>query len=214
MKKIHFGCGWNFLEGWDNTDMVIPPNLTKEQEQRIKIIDVTQTLPYESDSVDFIFHEHMIEHIDEVDGYSFLNECYRILKPGGVMRISCPSIDGAMDVYHNWDNVSDEWKQESGLVTKARFINHFIYYETAGYQGKKFEADGSIKMVNNPNYWHKYMYDREDFDYKLKYIGFSDVNFVNKHESQYSELKGLERRFCCKFKLWPIESDITLETKK
>jgi hypothetical protein len=58
------------------------------------------------------------------------------------------------------------------------------------------------------------MYDREDFDYKLKYIGFSDVNFVNKHESQYSELKGLERRFGGKFKLWPIESDITLETKK
>ena len=214
MTKIHFGCGWNFLEGWDNTDMVIPPNLTKEQEAHIKIIDVTKTLPYESDSVDFIFHEHMIEHIDEVDGYNFLTECYRVLKPGGVMRLSCPSIDGAMQVYQNWDNVSNEFKEEYGFLTKARFINHFIYYEAAGYTGKKFTPEGGIKYVNNPDYWHKYMYDREDFSYKLDYIGFKEVNFVNKHKSQYNELKGLERRFGGKFKSFPTETDITLETIK
>ena len=98
MKKIQFGSGKNILYDWENTDL---PKT-----------DVIKTLAYDNNSVDLIFHEHVIEHLDEVDGYNFMGECYRILKPGGIMRVSCPCIDGLIWVYQNWNDINPEFKKE------------------------------------------------------------------------------------------------------
>ena len=46
--------------------------------------------PWESDSIDGIACNHCMEHFDAIDLQRMLKECYRILKPGGVMRVSVP----------------------------------------------------------------------------------------------------------------------------
>ena len=70
MKKINFGCGGNFLEGWENYDAEV---------------DITKPLPFEDSSTDFILAEHVYEHIKPREGILFLRECHRILKPTGVI---------------------------------------------------------------------------------------------------------------------------------
>lgn len=60
MRKIQFGCGRHSLNGWENTDL--------------PAVDIRKNLEYGDNTVDFIFHEHVIEHLDEVDGYNFLVE--------------------------------------------------------------------------------------------------------------------------------------------
>jgi predicted SAM-dependent methyltransferase len=75
--KVNFGCGGNFLHGWQNHDMEV---------------DITKTLPYENETVSFIFAEHVVEHVTQHEAYNFLTECHRILKPGGVVRITVPSV--------------------------------------------------------------------------------------------------------------------------
>ncbi len=77
MKKIQFGCGANRLDGWENFDAEI---------------DIRRTLPQHNDEVDFIFLEHLLEHITQKEAYRFIEECYRVLKVGGVMRIVIPDL--------------------------------------------------------------------------------------------------------------------------
>lgn len=125
MKKIQFGSGGNLLENWNNLDL--PEH------------DIREQLKFDTDSIDFIFHEHVIEHINEVDGYNFLKECYRILKPSGVMRISCPSIDGFMNVYNNWDSLDPLFKKRYG--NKTRFINIVTLGECMNFEGDYFGID-------------------------------------------------------------------------
>lgn len=199
MKKVQFGSGTNILVGWENTDL---PGT-----------DVRKPLKYVDNSIDFIFHEHVIEHLDEVDGYIFMQECFRILKPGGVMRLSCPSIDGFIWVYQNWERINFNFKKD--FKNKTSFINHVTYGEAINFSGKMFLPDyKTVKDYSNNSMWHRYLYDKEDFIEKLQKIGFKDIKFVKKHESSYIELLNLERRVGGIFSTFPEQLDITLEVLK
>lgn len=75
--KLNVGCGGNILEGWRNHDADM---------------DITKPLPIPSESVEFILAEHVIEHTSGPDSFRFMCEAYRILKPGGVLRICVPEL--------------------------------------------------------------------------------------------------------------------------
>ena len=75
MKNVQFGCGGNPIPGWENYD---------------SDVDITKPLPFESNSCDLVFAEHLLEHIPTNKGYLFLEECVRILVPGGQLGIIVP----------------------------------------------------------------------------------------------------------------------------
>jgi predicted SAM-dependent methyltransferase len=80
--KIQFGCGENRLDGWVNHDIDL---------------DVTKPpYPFPYLSADRIHAEHLGEHLTGPELLNFLTECYKILKPGGVMRLCCPVIKEMM----------------------------------------------------------------------------------------------------------------------
>lgn len=59
-------------------------------------------------AVDEVLASHILEHFDRHDGRRFLAECYRILEPGGVLRLAVPDYDVFADcqVAGNWDAVN------------------------------------------------------------------------------------------------------------
>ena len=198
MKKVQFGSGLNIIPGWENTDF--------------PAVDITKTLPYESNTIDRIFHEHVLEHIDEVDGFRFLKECFRVLKPAGIMRISIPSIDGFIHVYQNWDKMNSELKEK--YRNRTHYINHVTYGEAVGYSGKMFDRNFNVKSYKNGPQWHRFLYDKGDIKDKLLKIGFKNITFVDKYHSNDPYLKGLDRRYGGQFSFRPIETDINLEALK
>jgi predicted SAM-dependent methyltransferase len=56
-------------------------------------MNVTKPLPLPDASVDVIYSEEVIEHIDRQAGRRMLAECFRVLKPGGTLRLTTPSLD-------------------------------------------------------------------------------------------------------------------------
>jgi predicted SAM-dependent methyltransferase len=56
-------------------------------------VDITKPLPFRDASVDAIFCEEVIEHIDLDLGSKLLQECWRILVPGGVFRLTTPNLN-------------------------------------------------------------------------------------------------------------------------
>lgn len=79
-KNLQLGCGMNQLHGWLNTDV--------EPDYGVTFLDVTQPIPAPDNSFDFIFAEHLIENFGPEKLKSVLVECYRILKPGGSLRLT------------------------------------------------------------------------------------------------------------------------------
>lgn len=87
--KINLGAGEDAFEGWVNVDMIDLPN-----------IDVVHNLmkfpyPFKSGVADEIKAVDVIEHLPPYIGeghgvVKFLEECHRILKPGGVLFIQTP----------------------------------------------------------------------------------------------------------------------------
>ena len=54
--------------------------------------NVTDGLPFKDSSVEVIFSSHFIEHLTFEEGINFLRECHRVLRPDGILRISCPDM--------------------------------------------------------------------------------------------------------------------------
>jgi predicted SAM-dependent methyltransferase len=79
---LHLGCGGIRKEGWLNVDLVGDP---------VDLAwDLAKPLPFADGSVDAVFHEHLLEHLPLAAGLSFTQECFRVLRPGGIIRVGVP----------------------------------------------------------------------------------------------------------------------------
>ena len=82
--KLNLGCGRETKVGFVNIDCY-------ERENKLDVIcDLTKRFPFESDSSEYIYAEQLIEHFTWLDGFHFLQECYRCLKYKGVLRLVLP----------------------------------------------------------------------------------------------------------------------------
>lgn len=100
MSKLNLGCGEETLDGYMNVDLL-----------DLEGVDVVHNLmqfpyPFKDESAGEIKAKDLIEHLDhycQVDGrvpketrptiIAFIEECHRILKPGGTLWIQTPRFD-------------------------------------------------------------------------------------------------------------------------
>lgn len=81
MNKLNFGCGSIQPEGWENVDIEDcgQPHIG------------TSTL-FADGEFDIIVAHCAIQIVDFMDLFTVLSDLHRILKPGGILRISLPDI--------------------------------------------------------------------------------------------------------------------------
>lgn len=165
MLKLHLGCGQVYIDGWTNVDM--------ESDKADIKIDLRRPLPFDNNTVDFIYSEHFIEHLNVKEGVVFLSECYRILGNGGVFRISTPDLDYLLFRYFFF------WKWRT-------------WYKQYGYEWIKTRAE----MVNIVfrEWGHQYLYNREELERRLVEAGFAKIHRKKRNKSTFSELRNLETR--------------------
>ena len=131
-RGLNLGSGSNCIPGLLNVD--IDPRADA-------YVDITRPLPFPDACFDVIFSEEVLEHVDEPAGARLLAECFRALKPGGVIHIATPCLEyfGA--------RVSGE--DAEGADINQIFYEHghrFIYsrprltraLEQAGFDGVRF----------------------------------------------------------------------------
>ena len=102
------GDWWNKCgDGWLNADFIytrLPVGFICEDWRTGRYIlrqDAGRRWPFEDNSFEIVYSEHMFEHILPMDGSTFLKEMYRILKPGGVLRITTPDLEKYLKGYMN-----------------------------------------------------------------------------------------------------------------
>lgn len=66
-------------------------------------MDIAAPLPVADATVDWVFAEHLIEHVSLKVGVAWLTEVHRILRPGGVLRLTTPDLRIYAQSYLNGD---------------------------------------------------------------------------------------------------------------
>lgn len=166
MTKIQFGHGGHLLEGW----------LNLEQHQA----DITKPLAFKDNSVNFIVLSHVLEHVTPQQGYKFLLEAYRILKLGGVIRVTVP------DITQVWLKCNDQYLSllKDGLKT---------WWPAANWK----------QPIENPNkrdavetlifcHGHQSIYNRELLWTVMESAGF-ETNASLYGRSSYPELDDVDK---------------------
>lgn len=193
--KLHLGCGHNLKQDWLNLDLL------DKDAFNYKKIDLINNFDFNNLSVDYIYTEHFLEHLDEVDGFKLLNNCFNCLKNGGVLRISIPCLDYILQNFNDFENIKQKNDWYSKFVSKEQYLNFVMFGESSTKEKIKF-----LNNIDSTNDGHKFFYSKTDLFNKLKQIGFSDVYEVEKYKSIYQDLRDLETR--------QQFSDITIEAIK
>ena len=171
---LNLGCGPKPIPNWLNTDGDLSYIKNANIRNSVTGLDVTKMFPQQSGSVAFIYSEHMIEHLTTTEARNMLEECYRVMKDDGVMRLSTPNLG-------NLTNLS----QQSDIAVE--FIS---------LVSKKCGIKNDWSTVLNAmfyNWGHKHLYTTSELMALCQSVGFS-VTPVLYHQSAYNELQGLEAR--------------------
>lgn len=91
-QHLHLGSGTWYLPGFVNVD---GNPLNKSD----LWLDLRNGLPFRSNSVDSIYSTHVFEHFYGDELKRLLRECYRVLKPGGGIRLVVPNLANAIAAY-------------------------------------------------------------------------------------------------------------------
>jgi len=189
LRKLQLGAGINCLPDWLNSEAFVPSSfkLSITTDKNYIYLDVCQPFPMEDNSVDYIFHEHVIEHLNYHQGHFMLKECFRVLKPGGRVRIATPDLQFFVGLYGSGINA----EQRLFLKEYVRFnskvwshdLNHVRNNEAVFVLNHNFRAWG-----------HQFIYDYATLADALEITGFVETERQAPHKSRDIHLRNLEYR--------------------
>ena len=96
MKNLNLGCGYNYVVSseWTNLDFI-------STGEGVMAHNLLSGIPFESESFDLVYHSHLLEHFTKEDGEKLIAECFRVLRPGGILRIAVPDLESIVKNYLN-----------------------------------------------------------------------------------------------------------------
>jgi predicted SAM-dependent methyltransferase len=171
IKKLQLGAGPTTLPGWLSTD-IAPAS------DRVVYLDATEAFPFVDNTFDYIFGEHMIEHIPWHEGLFMLKECRRVLKPRGTIRLATPDLEVLIGLYTQNGNALNERYIE--WITD-KYLNDVNVYKASF-------------VINNGfrNWGHQFLYDGDLLAMTMQEAGFTNVRRCSPGESDDENLRGID----------------------
>ena len=188
--KVNLGCGLAVANGWLNIDgslnalvaswprFLIRSSIILQGKELLFLRDyclllrshrfihhdLSYGIPFQDNTVDFVYSSHFLEHLPRRDGQKLLLEAYRVLKKGGKIRICVPDLLYAISLYNNGE--------------KEKMLENYFFIDD---QESHFAR-------------HKYMYDFELLQSSLSQAGFVKVRRFFYREGSVPDLDILDNR--------------------
>lgn len=89
---LNLGCGSRYHPNWINIDIASRASAVIQH-------DLSRGIPLPDESCDVVYHAAVLEHMRRSDAKAFLSECYRVMKPGGIVRVGVPNLEKICQLY-------------------------------------------------------------------------------------------------------------------
>jgi len=131
---------------------------------RLHYLDITRPLPYPDGAFEAVFGSHVLEHLTPDEGSAVLQEVHRTLRPGGIVRLSVPDLDGVIAAY-------DPARPDEFLLGM--------------WQGQK-------RSTSRHRHW--WFYNENSLGDLLRSAGFADVRRRSYREGRCPDVKHIDSR--------------------
>ncbi len=151
------------MQGWVNVDRARGPAVDV-------VWELTNRLPFASESCAAIFCEHVIEHLSKTEAECLVGECRRILQPGGVVRFSTPDAERYLRSY----------------AGDRKFLYHSSFTEATETPLDR------VNMMMREYGQHLWVYDAESLTLLMKRAGFSKVVLQQFRQSLHRRMEHVD----------------------
>ncbi len=172
VRKLQIGSGDNDFESWLNTEY--------DPHEGQAFLDATNRFPLPDNSFNYVFSEHVIEHFQYWDGLKMLQESYRVLKPGGRIRVVTPNLDKLMALSH-------EPTEEMQRYIREKLAWHGWWPHTP-------DPAALIVDMESHDFGHQFLYNPSLLRDSLQKVGFRNVTICQVGVSADPQLANLEVR--------------------
>ena len=152
-EKIHLGCGQKYIEGWFHVDA-----LEIEHVDHVGRVEDLSFIP--DNTAKLIYACHVLEHFGRHTYVDALKEWYRVLAPGGILRLAVPDFAAAAALYQS-GTLPRGIEDVRGLVT--------------GGQRDQYDFHGMI-------------FDEADLSRQLREVGFSETRRWDWRETEHAHI--------------------------
>lgn len=184
MTRINIGCGQTPTAGWKSFDNSFSLRLSKipylddilyklklleasqyqfikfARENDIEYGDATKGLPLQPESCEVVYSSHLLEHLDRSEANKFLRETFRVLQPGGIIRIAVPDIRKQIAQYNKSGDADAFIEATHMCVPRPHTLLQKIRL-----------------LLFGPRH-HQWMYDGNSLSNLLKKHGFIEVSIM------------------------------------
>lgn len=174
VPRLHLGCGTRALDGWLNSDF------SPRSANAIRV-DATKPFPFDDSTFEYVYSEHMIEHLARRDTERLLGEINRVLKPGGRVRVSTPDLDRLIALFRPADqHTTDE----------RRYIELIATHSVTDIDPA---AATAVHVLNNNmrDWGHQFLFDFDTLRDAMVAAGLTSIERFELQQSDDPMLAGL-----------------------
>tara|TARA_R100001443_G_scaffold112828_1_gene126841 strand:- start:6577 stop:7131 length:555 start_codon:yes stop_codon:yes gene_type:complete len=180
--NLHLGCGPRYLEGFIHVDKDDLPHIDYPD------TDLGNLSMFEDNSVDMIYTCGSFEYYDRSEAVTVLKEWLRVLKSGGILKVSVPNFKSVVRVYQQYGDV-----------------------DGIGILGPLY---GKWKLNNESYLYHKTIYDDESLTSLLIDQGFTEVEEYDPNEFLPKDYDDFSLAYVPHMDKNGIQMQLNLECKK
>ena len=92
IEYLNLGCGYRFNSKWTNVNFVTTG-------KEVIAHDLSKGIPFANETFDLVYHSHVLEHFPKAAAADFMQECCRVLRPGGILRVVVPDLEQIARLY-------------------------------------------------------------------------------------------------------------------
>jgi len=178
--KINIGCGLSGIPGWfnfDNSPTIIASRIpvlrrllkVPSWPSDVRRLDVRNGLPFANGSVRYIYSSHTFEHFTYDESLGIAKECFRVLRPSGILRVVVPDLSLIVSEY---------------LADPEPLASHRLV--------SRLSLKRSLQDIVHPGSNHSQMFDARSLVHLLNTAGFTNSEVSSYRVSEIPEIDDLE----------------------
>lgn len=208
--RLNLGCGLQAPPGWTNVDGSWNARLAKHPLVRralsklrllpqdkleipwsssILIHDIRKPLPFPDNSAAVLYASHVLEHLYREEGQRLIVESFRVLEPGGVLRVVVPDLRAIVEDYLR-NGADRPQPSDPDYFMPADIVNQrlLMRWPTPVSSHLLYRIYNSWQDFHS----HKWMYDADSLIALFKRAGFVDAARRDCYDSRIAGIREVE----------------------